>query len=535
MNQRLSARDRITQLTDAFDERDARLKGSDPLAFEGYEAQLAAARDQTGLDEACVWGNTAIGGVRCALVVFDFGFLGGSMGVAVGEKVARAFDAARRARTPVVTVTASGGARMQEGMWALVQMAKTVEARRRHAAAGLPHLTLLTSPTTGGVYASFASLADVVYAEPSATIGFAGPRIVEQLTGDAPLAEVHTAEFAFEHGLIDGIAAREEQRELIGLALRALTGAHKNDCEARSAEQAKKDDREARSAEQAEKDGVPEDGSAEPSSGAWARLQQVRDPGWPKGPAILDVLLEEAIELRGDRTGAPDDEAVVVRAGRLRGTNQSVVAVGQNAVGDGRIRPEGFRKAIRAIELGGRLRLPVLTLIDTRGADPLASSEASGVAVAIAGTFEAMLACPAPTLAVLTGEGGSGGALAMAIADRVLAWPSAVFSVIAPEGAAAILYRDTSRAPELAERMRIGVPDLIALGLVDAVIPRPPDGVSVGVSKGETTSVAVQLLADAVGEEVERLAAAPERWRLRLRHRRWREIARPSVATPGGR
>ena len=217
------ARDVIAFLARSFDEQDEALTGTDPLRFEGYAEQLDHARDETGLTEACMWGWADIEGERCALVVMDFAFLGGSMGLAVGEKVARAFDAACEARLPIVTICASGGARMQEGMIALAQMAKTVEAHRRHAADGLAHVSVLTSPTTGGVYASFAGLADVIIAEPHATVGFAGPRVVAELTGEAPSPDVHTAEFAFEHGLIDAIVPVDAWTETIARALRGLT------------------------------------------------------------------------------------------------------------------------------------------------------------------------------------------------------------------------------------------------------------------------------------------------------------------------
>ncbi len=216
------AREVIALLSRSFDEQDETLTGGDPLHFEGYAEQLEHARRETGLTEACVWGWAEIEGQRCALVVMDFSFLGGSMGLAVGEKVARAFDSARDARLPVVTVCASGGARMQEGMIALAQMAKTVEAHRRHAAEGLAHVSVLTSPTTGGVYASFATLADVIVAEPHATVGFAGPRVVTELTGEAPPPDVHTAEFASAHGLIDGIVPADSWAEVIARALRGL-------------------------------------------------------------------------------------------------------------------------------------------------------------------------------------------------------------------------------------------------------------------------------------------------------------------------
>jgi acetyl-CoA carboxylase carboxyl transferase subunit beta len=496
----VKAKERIAQLTRSFEEQDANVVGRDPLSFASYGDQLARARSEAGTDEACVWGFADIDGARCALVVFDFSFLGGSMGMAVGEKVARAFDAARRRRLPIVTVTASGGARMQEGMWSLVQMARTVEAQGWHAQAGLAHIALLTSPTTGGVYASFASLADVIYAEEGATVGFAGPRVVEELTGAKPAADLHTVETAERHGLVDAVITRADQTRVLGAALRALDGQAREPLAGPS-----------RTAAAQETAGIS----------AWDRLGLVRAPERPKGPVIADALLADAITLRGDRTGASDDEHVLVRIGQLRGTDRNVVAIAQDASGDGRIRPAGFRKAVRAIDLAGRLGLPVVTVIDTRGADPLAGSETAGVAAAIARTFRAMLACPTPTLTLLTGEGGSGGALAMAVADRVVAFSNAVFSVIAPEGAAVILYRDPSRAHELADRMRITVPDLIDLGLVDVVVPEPAGGVQAN------TRVALDDLGATAAEEMNRLVATRHRRRTMHRHRRWREIGAP--------
>jgi acetyl-CoA carboxylase carboxyl transferase subunit beta len=483
-------------LSSSFDEQDAGLRTTDPLHFDGYTEQLDAARADAGIDEGCIWGWGEIDGVRCALVVFDFSFLGGSMGMVVGEKVARAFDAATEQRAPVVTITASGGARMQEGMWSLVQMAKTVEARRQHKQAGLAHITLLTSPTTGGVYASFASLADVIFAEADATIGFAGPRVVAELTGAAPPSDVHTAAFASAHGLVDAIVPPDEAADAIGLTLRCLTNTASSP--ARATEKV------------AQTDGA--------RLSAWERLELVRSDDRIKGGRLIRELIVEGIELRGDRVGGGDDERVIVRIGGLEG--QVVVGIAQDAVGDGRIRPEGFRKAIRAFELAGRLGLPVVVVIDTRGADPLPSSEGAGIAVSIARTFEALLACPSPTVAVLVGEGGSGGALAMAVTDRVIASANAVFSVIAPEAAAAILYRDASRGSELAERLRITVGDLESLGFVDVVVPEGVDGVV-------NPLVSMDELTDALSAELDGLARVPIADRLAKRHERWRGTALP--------
>jgi acetyl-CoA carboxylase carboxyl transferase subunit beta len=488
---------RIAQLASAFDEQDAGLVARNPLGFAGYDDQIARARAASGAREACVWGWADIGGAHCALVVMDFGFLGGSMGVAVGEKVARAFDAARDRRLPVVTVTASGGARMQEGMVALVQMAKTAEARRQHAESGLPHVTVLTSPTTGGVYASFASLADVVIASPDATVGFAGPRVVSELTGATPDPRTHKSEFARDHGLVDAIIEPAGQPAAIARVLNAF---HRAASKPSTAPRAS---------------GAAATGRRAPS--AWDRLQLARHPQRPRARALLAPLLSDAFELRGDRTGAPDDDAIIVQIGALETSGRGVVVIAQDGTGGRRIRPQGYRKAIRAIAAAGRTGLPVVTLIDTRGADPLPSSEGGGVAVAIANTIVALLDCRSPTLCVVTGEGGSGGALALAVCDRVLAWENAVFSVIAPEGAASILRRDASRGPELAEQLRITAADLVELGIADAVIAEPAGGAHTA------PAAAADDLAMRIAAEIESTAATGERKRLRDRHRRWRE------------
>lgn len=239
----------------------------------------------------------------------------------------------------------------------------------------------------------------------------------------------------------------------------------------------------------------------------WERLQLVRDPSRRRAPEILDHVLDDAFELHGDREGA-DDAAIVVRLGSLSG--RRIVAIGQN---HDRIVPSGLKKAVRALRLAGRLGLPVLTIVDTRGADPMPASEGAGIAAAIARTLEAMLACPSPTLALVTGEGGSGGALALSVADRVLALSNAVFTVIAPEGAATILYRNAARAPELAERLKITAEDLESFTLADGLIEESPR-----VWKGEMGTI--------LSAEMETLTAADTTQRLALRSERWRNLGR---------
>jgi acetyl-CoA carboxylase carboxyl transferase subunit beta len=217
---RISARERISQLVDAgsFEERETGLTTTDPLTFKDtkkYRERVRAAVQKTSTDEAVICGIASIGGQPAVLAVFEFGFLGGSMGSVVGEKLARAIELAIDKHLPVLIVSASGGARMQEGILSLMQMAKTAAALERLAAAGLPYLSILTDPTTGGVTASFAMLGDVIMAEPRALIGFAGPRVIAE-TIRQPLPEgFQRSEFLLAHGQLDMIVERRELKEML--------------------------------------------------------------------------------------------------------------------------------------------------------------------------------------------------------------------------------------------------------------------------------------------------------------------------------
>jgi acetyl-CoA carboxylase carboxyl transferase subunit beta len=406
------------------------LASTDPLSFPGYADQLARA----GGRESVSTGRTE----AYALIEGDFTVLGGSMGAVHGERVVRAFGRAADLRLPVVVVSASGGARMQEGMVSLVQMARTASASRRHADAGLLQLGVYRAPTTGGVFASYASLVDVRCASPGATVGFAGPRVVEQTLG-APLPEgSHTAESAFAAGLVDAVVAPDDQAAWVDVAL----GRHEAPLPTRPLV-------------------APEPLDA---GGAWGEVVAARAASRPTGIDWAARLCASWTELHSA------DPTVRAGLATFEGTRLVVVANDRHAP-DGRPTPAGFRLAQRAIALAGRLGLPLLTLVDTPGAHPGAESEADGIAGEIARTLAAMAALPTPTVAVCVGEGGSGGALALAAADRLLVQEHAIFSVIAPEGAAAILERDAGRAPALAARLRLTSADLVALGVADAVAP----------------------------------------------------------------
>ena len=464
-------------LDSGWSEQDQGLAGSDPLGFPVYA-------DRDPKRESVITADGSVAGLPVTVISFEFDVFGGSMGVAAGEKVARAMERSIDRGAAVVAITATGGARMQEGMIALAQMAKTITARRALTVAGLPFVAYLRHPTTGGVYASFASLADVLWAEPGATIGFAGPRVAEQV---GPLPEgSHTAEFSLDKGLIDDIVAPDDLRAAIGVFLRATL---EPDAPARLREAV--------------------NGAAASAVEPWEQVQLARHDARPKGRAILDAISEVFVEVRGDRAGV-DDTGVACGIARIGGRRVGVIALDRT-----RPTPPGYRKAYRLLRFAGALGLPLVTIIDTPGADPSSSSEAQGIARTIATAFRTVLEHPGPSVAVVTGEGGSGGALSLAVCDRVLICENAVFSVIAPEGAAAILKRDDRDG--VARDLKLTAKDLIELGLADALIPEPPGGAHTD------PAAAVRDIGEAIGRTLDELSAQPQDDRLRARRRRWRE------------
>lgn len=457
----ISASRRITYLADpdSFEERSAELYSTDPLGFsddEPYLDRLAAMQTRTKRSDGMTIGTATIGGEPVVLAVLDFTFLGGSMGVVVGERLARAAELAAGKKRPLIAAVASGGARMQEGMLSLLQMAKTASSIATLKDEGVPFISILSDPTTGGVLASFASLADIIVAEPEALIGFAGPRVVEQSLGRPLPPGSHTAEFQLTHGMVDAIVARPDQRNYLIPLLHAL----------RAAEPAK----------------VEANESSPPNAQgpAWEIVKRARAAIRPSTRDYLKRISSGYVELHGDREGA-DDPAVIAAIGRIGGIPVALVGFDRFASSEvggaaGRPMPSGFRKARRLFDLAERWKLPVVSFIDTPGAYPGIEAEESGLAGEIARTLECMSSIATPSIAVVAGEGGSGGALALAVADKVLIQSGAFFSVIGPEGAATILYRDASRAPELADTLRITAPELLQLGIVDEIVPEPEGG-----------------------------------------------------------
>jgi acyl-CoA carboxylase subunit beta len=412
----------------------------DPLGFDGYRA--AVEKVESGWDESVVAGSATISRHQVEIGFFNFDFFGGSMGEVAGERIGRAFERAGRRRVPFVLHVRTGGARMQEGMAALVQMPKVVAARMALGRSHLPFIVVLGNPTTGGVLASVAALADFTVAEAGATVGFAGPRVVEAFTGRPATRTSHRAESALAHGLVDSVVAAEDVAPLVAQFLAVMKVDSKPTIP------------------------VPENLLYGGRIEAWDAVQAARDPARPRARVLVAGLADrEVVELRGDRQGV-DDPAVITALVRVAGRKVLVLALDHDHTPG----PGAYRKARRALAIAERLRVPVATIVDTRGADPSPASENAGVAWEIAGLFEALLALPVPVISVVTGEGGSGGALAFATADRLLIYRDATFSVIGPEAAAQILWRDASKAPEAARLQRLTAHDLQDLGIADEVV-----------------------------------------------------------------
>ena len=497
---RLSAAARLDQLLDpgTWAERDAGLQSVDTLGFvdqKPYPDRLAAAQAATGMRDAAVWGTGAIGGVRVAICVMDFGFMGGSMGAVVGEKVTRAAEHALAARIPLVVVSASGGARMQEGTLALMQLAKTLAALERLRDAGVPFLSVLSDPTTGGVFASFAAVGDVNVAEPDALIGFAGSRVSAGTIAQELPEGFQRSEFLFDHGFIDRVVPRAELRaELTGL-LRLLPVRDNGASLPGPSEGPVAGFRPfsflsslaERVGDLANGDGVgparrPTQPAGDPRDAVWARVQLARNLQRPRTLEFVAAMTDDFVELHGDRLFG-DDPAMVTGLARLDGRRVVVVGQQKGADTDENIRrnfgmphPEGYRKAMRVMELGERFGLPVITFVDVPGAHPGPDSEERGIAEAIARSIGLMSRLRTPIVTVITGEGGSGGALAIAVGDVVIALENSVYSVISPEGCASILWRTADEAQTAALAMKMTADDQAVLGVVDIVVPEPGGG-----------------------------------------------------------
>ncbi len=526
-HQRLTAWQRIDQLLDPGSATVLELLGetvTDPLGFIDtlpYPERLRAAQARTGMDEAVVATVGTIDGHQVVLAVMDFRFMGGSIGIAAGERVTQAAERALRDRIPLILVTASGGIRMQEGPLSLMQMPKTCQALAQLDEQGVLTVSILTDPTYGGVSASFATLADVILAEPGARIGFAGRRVIEQTVCQRLPEDFQTAEFLLQHGLLDRVVPRPQLRDAL-LRLLTVQGPPPNPYPGQNL------DLET-GAEQADTSSA----HPSPERDAWEAVTLARTAGRPTTLDYISYLLEGFQELHGDRT-CGDCPAIVGGVGRLDGLALMVIGHQKGHTTGELIErhfamssPQGHRKAARLMRLAAKWRIPVLTLIDTPGADPSLDADSHGQAVAIAENQRLMASLPVPIVAVVTGEGGSGGAVALGVADKVFACANAIYSVISPEGCAAILWGTQTAAPQAAAALGLDADRLVDLGVIDAVIPEPPGGAA-----RNHTAAAAQLRATVVAAFVELLRRDVDQL-VHQRRRRFRNFGLLSAAAQG--
>lgn len=477
---------RIKMVVDrkSFTEWDVHMEEQNPLQYKGYEEKIRSLREKTGLDEAVVTGKCTIKGTPTALGVCDCRFMMSSMGEVVGEKITRVFERATKERLPVILYICSGGARMQEGLVSLMQMAKTSMAIRKHSDAGLLYVPILTDPTTGGVTASFAMLGDIILAEPKALIGFAGPRVIEQTIGQKLPKGFQRAEFLLEHGFVDKIVEREEQRSVLADILKLhenkipdygqsdnsdMEMKYKSD-NAESTETAVGDKRESENTIWPEF--IPS-GNYTP----WEHVQLARAKTRPTGKDYIEALFDDFMEFHGDRH-CGDDPAVIGGVAFFHGKPVTVLAQEKGegtreniARNFGMVSPEGYWKSLRLMQQAEKFHRPVICLVDTPGAFCGLEAEERGQGEAIAKNLYTLAGLTVPVLSIVIGEGGSGGALAFAVADEVWMLEHSVYSILSPEGFASILWKDSKKAQEAAAVMKLTAADLYQMGMIEHVIP----------------------------------------------------------------
>ena len=462
---RVNARERIAMTADegTFEELWETLFGKDPIAFPRYGHRLSKLQEKTGMTEAVIVGKAAVGGYPCMIGAMDSNFLMGSMGSAVGEKITRLFEEATKAKLPVVLFSASGGARMQEGIISLMQMAKTSAAVERHHRAGLLYLSIMTDPTTGGVTASFASLGDLILTEPGTLIGFAGRRVIEGTIAQALPDDFQRAEFIQKHGFMDMIIPRNKMKttlsELIALHLKCTP--EQNDAQ--------------------EKSGELPPLPVHHSKGSEC-LTIIRNRERPTLTEYLPMIFTDIHETHGDRT-VGDDAAMFTGIGRLNGRPVTIIGhrkgkglLENQACNFGMPHPEGYRKALRAMKQAEKFGRPVITFIDTPGAYCGVAAEERGQGEAIARNLLEMMPLTVPVISIVIGEGGSGGALGIAVCDELAMTSNAIYSVISPRGFASLVWKDPSRENEAADTARITAYDLKDMKICDVILAEPEYG-----------------------------------------------------------
>ncbi|MBU5486349.1 acetyl-CoA carboxylase carboxyltransferase subunit alpha [Clostridium sp. MSJ-11] len=479
---RLPAYQRIKDIIDdgTWQEINNNVYTLNPLNFEGYEEKISELRKNTGLREAVVTGIGKINGEKTLLCVMDSRFLMGSMGSVVGEKITRTIEKAVEESLPLIIFTASGGARMQEGMYSLMQMAKVSSALSRLKEKGLLYISVLTDPTTGGVTASFAMLGDIILSEPGALIGFAGKRVIEQTIKEKLPEEFQTAEFLLEHGFIDKIVERKNLKDTLYSILRIHSKKEKsNDLYIK---------------EKKTNEGVEIVDKLSP----WQKVNMVRNSSRPTSLDYIDKIFDYFVELHGDRYFG-DDQCIIGGIGFLQEVPVTVIAQqkGKDLKDNikrnfGMPNPEGYRKALRLMKQAERFNRPIVCFIDTPGAYCGVGAEERGQGEAIARNLIEMSNIKVPVISIVIGEGGSGGALALTVADKIWMLQNSIYSILSPEGFASILWKDAKRAEEASDIMKITSKDLLDFRIIDKMIGEP---------KGDA-SESIEIIINTIKEEL---------------------------------
>src|SRR5574344_972029 len=460
---------------DTFEEWDSVMPSANPLGTPGYEDKIRRLSEKTQLNEAVITGKCLIGGHPAVLCVMDCRFMMASMGSVVGEKITRAVERATESGLPVIIFTASGGARMQEGIVSLMQMAKTSAALKLHSDAGLLYISVLTDPTTGGVTASFAMLGDIILAEPGALIGFAGPRVIEQTIGQKLPEGFQRSEFLLEHGFVDAIVSRKEMKSTLDLLL-TFHSADKSTLGSKVVADI------AKNASKANANTVSSNSKAKKRKNsklsAWDKVCISRQKNRPVADDYISAMFDDFCEMHGDRY-FKDDKAIIGGIAHIGGQAVTVIAEakGKNTTDNikrnfGMPSPDGYRKALRLMKQAEKFNRPIILFVDTPGAFCGLEAEERGQGEAIATNLYEMSTLKVPILSIVIGEGGSGGALALAVADQVWMLENAIYAILSPEGYASILWKDAKRANEATSKMKLTANDLLSLGIIDRIIDK---------------------------------------------------------------
>lgn len=526
---RMGAMDRIEMLADenSFVAYQDDIATRNPLEYKGYEEKIEKLQEGLDIEEAVVTGEVKIGGVTTTLAVMDPRFMMASMGEVVGEKITRAVEKATNGKQPIVIVCCSGGARMQEGIVSLMQMAKTSAALKRHSQAGQLYIAVLTDPTTGGVTASFAMLGDIIIAEPDALIGFAGPRVIEQTIGQKLPKEFQRAEFLQEKGFVDFIVSRDKMKEKLEVLLKQHS---QNSIEKECVETDDIISGEKYNSSNIDLDtsndevDLGEVGCKEIYVHPWDRVLRSRAKDRPVASQYIEQLFTDFTELHGDRHYG-DDTSIIGGIAYLNGKAVTVIAQAKGCDTKENIErnfgmpsPEGYRKALRLMKQAEKFNRPVICLVDTPGAFCGMEAEERGQGEAIAQCIYEMSALETPVLSIVIGEGGSGGALALATSDEVWMLENSVYSILSPEGYSTILWKDSSRMQEAAKLMKMTAADLLEMGMIEKIIPESKE-----LSEGTLVEV-TEVIRKELEDYMSRYLALGKSELVEKRYRRFRDI-----------